>query len=353
MFHIANRIYLDYDYNFNHENEYIVASNRWSTHPITVSKSVLVSQVSSFDELLKKDYEDDVENFWAAMLARTNKVVIFLDAETLTKLQFQYWKSIFKNGVTAAALHKLHASWVESNRLSAQYQMVGNWDPTINAWSRPNVLSELPVPTLAESTAIFNSTVASDTIKSMDKKGVSIEYLLADFFYNKNTEYKNTLMQKIKLITWDNWLDELEHLKYEILSGSLDANKLDTSLNITIGNIESELAKSDLLKWTVDPMFNQDVEYIRETYDPQIFIDCYTKLAEIWQHQYDDMAELSELINGDQYETLLERDIARNYGSSYTRTRFYSKANHVFVTWCYELVRQNRTSDLAQFALRK
>lgn len=352
MFHIANKIYLEYDHKFHQQYPYIVASNRWSTHPITVSKSQLVSQVTSFDELIAEKYDNSIENFWTALLEEDRKIVVFVDPETMVKLQFQYWKSIFKDNVTAEDLHKLHASWIESNRLVGYYSLVGQWDPGTSSWTKPNALTELPLPTLEQSTAIFNSTSSSAVLEAMDKTSVSIEYLIADFFHNSATSYKSELLNRLRALTWDNWFDELEHLKYEIISGNIDAGKLDTTLNITIGNIESELAKSNLLSWTVDPSFTNNINYIRENYDPQVFVNCYIKLAEVWEHQYDDMVELSTLINTDQYEELLNRDIARNYGCSYTRTRFFSKANHVFATWCYDLKRKGLTSQLAPFSLR-
>ncbi len=352
MFHIAKKVYLEYDYKFHQQYPYIIASNRWNKHPITITKSELISQVSSFEELLEERYGNNIENFWTQLLSEDKKLIVFVDPSTMAKLQFQYWKSIFKDGVTAADLHKLHTSWIESNRLAGYYSLVGSWDTGTNAWTKANAFNELSLPTLTESTSLFAETTTSNSIKSMNKSSVSIEYLMAEFFHNNNSSHKTELLKRIKHLTWDNWLDELEHLKYEIISGNIDAGKLDTSLNITIGNIESELAKSDLLKWTVDPAFINDAEYIRENYDPQIFVNCYIKLAEVWQHEYDDMSELSRLINSDQYEELLNRDVNRNYGCSYTRTRFFEKANHVFVTWCYDLKRKGQTSQLSPFTLR-
>jgi len=352
MFHIANRVYLEYDYKFHQQYPYIVASSRWKDHPITISKSELIAQVPSFQELLSERYNNNIETFWSSLLSETRKLIVFVDPETMAKLQFQYWKSIFKDDIKAEDLHKLHASWIESNRLSSYYSLIGSWDRGTNSWSKSNAFTELAIPTLADSTKLFNETVASNTIKSMNKSSISFEYLMAEFFHNNASNYKQELLKRIEFLTWDNWLDELEHLKYEIISGNIDAGKLDTSLRMSIGNIESELAKSDLLKWTVDPAFTNDAEYIKANYDPQIFVNCYIKLAEVWQHDYDDMSQLSRLINEKQYEELLNRDVNRNYGCSYTRTRFFAKSNHVFATWCYDLKRKGQTSQLAPFVLR-
>jgi len=187
----------------------------------------------------------------------------------------------------------------------------------------------------------------------MDKSTVGIEYLLADYFADKLSPYSETLMERVKYLTWDNWLDELEHLKYELLSGTIDIGKLDPTLNITVGNVESELAKSNILSWTVDPLFNEDIDYIRQTYDHTIFNPCWTLLADQWGIPYDDMDELNAMINNDEYENLLLRDINRNYGSSYTRTRFMNKANQTLATWVYDRVREDQIKDLHKFKLKR
>jgi hypothetical protein len=82
-------------------------------------------------------------------------------------------------------------------------------------------------------------------------------------------------------------------------------------------------------------------------------MECYTKLAEVWEHQYEDMVQLSNLINADQYEALLNHDVARNFGCSYTKARFMTKCNQVFATYCYDKKRKNATSDLTPFMLRR
>jgi hypothetical protein len=354
MFHITEKIYLEYDYSINQKRPYMVASSQWGTRPMVTINDVAAPQhADSFTTLINNQYAGDRENFWRDIISREGNFVVFLDADTLTALQIQYWASIFSDSLTVADMHKLHTSWVESRHLESRVNRIGSWDNTTQTWSRPNAYTDLKFLTIAEIQTLIDENPASAVLMAMDKNKVSFEYLLADYSVDAASPYKTELMQRIKFLTWDNWLDELEHLKYEILSGAVDAGKLDPSLSITLGNIESELARSNLLKWTIDPSFGTNVDYIRSTYDPAVFMACYTKLAEVWKHQYDDMVELSNLINADQYEQLLERDVARNYGCSYTRTRFLSKSNQVFATYCYIKLRENATNDLAPFMLRR
>jgi hypothetical protein len=267
-------------------------------------------------------------------------------------LQIEYWKSIFED-LSVDDAHFLHTSYVESRRLVAYNNIIGQWDRTSNTWSRANILSEVDFIDKDSFVELYNSIERSPVLTAMDKTSIGVEYLLADYFGDNETPYKSALFDRIKFLTWDNWIDELEHLKYEILSGTIDAGKLDPTINTTVGNVEEELAKSEMLSWTVDPLFREDVDYIRSAYDPAIFVPCWAKLAEVWGHDYDDMEELNTLINADDYEALLERDIARNYGCSYTSTRFMNKANQSFATWVYECVRKGKTSDLSTFRIKR
>jgi hypothetical protein len=353
MFHIFNKVYLEYDFSFKVREEFILASERWAERPmISVDDVIAPIHAPSFEELLTSEFNDSIEEFWTSLISKTKKFVVFLDPDTLTKLQVQYWISIFEDATTAD-IHKLYTSWVESRRLNGYFDRVGSWDRNSNAWTRPNVFTDLKFLSLAEIETLIADTSPVEALKSLDMNTVSFEYLLADYLADNTSPYKAELLERIKVLTWDNWLDELEHLKYEILSGTIDAGKLDTEINVSVGNIETELAKSNLLKWTVDPAFGDDIDYIRSTYDYTIFDPCWTELAKIWGYEYGDMSELNMLINNDRYDDLLARDIARNYGCSYTKDRFMNKCNQVFATYCYDLKRKTQTGQLSGFRLRR
>jgi hypothetical protein len=206
---------------------------------------------------------------------------------------------------------------------------------------------------LDEIRVLYDRNPPSKVLSAINPNKISFEYLLMDYFARgKKSKYRPEFVRRLKAMTWDNWIDELEHLKYEILSGTLDAGKLDPEIDVSVGNIEDALAKSSFLSWTVDPFFKEDPDYIRQTYDHRIFVPCWQRLADAWDLGYDDMEELNELINQDAYEELLMRDIDRGYGSSYTRTRFMDKANQVLSTWCYEMVRTGDIAALTPFKLR-
>ena len=354
MFHLFNKVYLEYDFKFEQTYPYIVASERWTTHPMIVTKSEAKFLAPSFEELLTKNFNSDMEKFWEYLYKHDEKLIIYVDVNTFNKLIITYWKSIFDKIPLNGDLHFLHKTYIESVRLMNYYGVIGQWDISQTKSVRSNIFNEINFLDQVHIDTISNGVKISNFLRNeVSKRKISFEYLLMDYFADKATPYKDELLDRVKFLTWDNWLDELEHLKYEILSGNIDAKKIDPTINTKVGNVEEELKKSDILKWTVDPQFGKDANYIRINYDYKIFDQCWTKWADAWGVPYDDMDELNEMINTDQYENLLMRDINRGFGSSYTRTRFMTKANQVLTTWAYDLIRNNQTGELSKFKLKR
>jgi hypothetical protein len=95
MFHITNKVYLQYDYAFSNKTEYLVASSTWGSRALVNTDLSAPETAESFDNLITNTYGGDRENFWTALLSKENKFVAYLDPETLTALQVQYWRSIF------------------------------------------------------------------------------------------------------------------------------------------------------------------------------------------------------------------------------------------------------------------
>jgi len=345
MFHIFKKVYLEYDYKFEHKGDFITASSRLNEYPMQVSSNEVLGQYRSFESMLDEKFESSVESFWAYLYGYqgNSKLVVFVSPDIMTQLQVQYWKHIFSDSIDAASVFKLHTSWVETVRLYSYMESYRN----------KNLLEQAEFKNEYEISQLFNNVEDSVTLLAIDKSTVSFEYLLADYMANNRSKYKTELFKKIEFLTWDNWVDELEHLKYEILSGNIDAEKLDPTIKTPLGGVEGGLKKSKFLSWTVDPRFKEGTEYIRATYPYTTFDPCWVKLAEVWSHEYDDMSEVNYMINHDDYPGLLLRDIARNYGCSYTRTRFMDKCNQVFATYCYDRHRKGSTKDLSKFILRK
>ena len=353
MFHVFGKTYFEYDFKFSHKYPFTAASSRWAEHPLLVSNQEIHFEAPSFETMLEDEYGGDIEAFWKVVLSHKEKYVYYLTPDRIAELQIQYWRSVLEVDPSVETIHFLHTTWVESTRLNAYNHATNSWSVGGTERVLHGVLSEVHFKTLEEIRELYERNPPSKVVSDINLNKISFEYLLMDYFARgKQSKFKPEFVRRLKAMTWDNWIDELEHLKYEILSGTLDAGKLDPDIDVSVGNIEEALAKSSFLAWTVDPFFKEDPDYIRQTYDHRIFVPCWQRLADAWDLGYDDMEELNELINHDAYEELLMRDIDRGYGSSYTRTRFMDKANQVLSTWCYEMVRTGDLDALVPFKLR-
>jgi len=345
MFHLFNSVYLQFDFNFEPAGkDFILASDIFGNKPMTtVQNNEVYESQPSFEDLIKYSFTGE-EDFWTNLIARNKKVVVYVNPSQLYKLQTKYLKSIFKHA-SVQDLHKIHVSFIESTRLRSYYV-----DCTGRDLRKHKILTSINPLSLEEFQELYNSTEVSKVLQSLDKTKLSFEYLLADYVYNKNSKYKSTLLAKSEVIIWDNWFNELEYLRYEILFGSLDLNKLDPNIQLGIGTIEHTLTQSESLKWTVDADFAYNREYIKTNYDYKTFSSLWDTVYSLYGVS-EDMSETNELIFKGMYEELLTRDINRGFGCTYTGEMFKEKANHVFATYCYNIARTNDTSALASYRL--
>lgn len=345
MFHLFNSVYIDFDFRFEPMGkDFILASDIFGNMPmVIVQNNEAYKSRPSFEDLIKQSFSGDKETLWKDLIARSKKVVLYVKPEKLYELQIEFFKSVFKYA-ECKDLYKMHVSFIESIRLQSHYELR---DKDFRKQTILNTIHPLQYSQFEE---IYNNTEISKTLQRIDKTTLSFEYLLADYIYNSSTKYKHALLSKIEVMTWDNWLDELEQLKYEIIFGSLDLNRLDANLNFEIGNIEEQLSNSDTLKWVVDRNFTHNRKYIKSTYNYKMFDPLWKDIYEIYAGQ-EKMDDLNELINTDQYEEILWRDINRGFGCIFTGEMFKTKSNQVFATYCYKVARSENKDELAPFRL--
>jgi hypothetical protein len=345
MFHLFNSVYLQFDFNFEPAGkDFILASDIFGNKPMTtVQNNEVYKSQPSFEDLIKYSFTGE-EDFWANLIARNKKVVVYVNPSQLYKLQIKYLKSIFQHA-SVHDLYKIHVSFIESIRLNSFVEDYRGRDIR-----KHKILTSINPLSLQEFQELYNLIEVSKVLQNLDKTKLSFEYLLADYVYNKNSKYKSALLAKSEIIIWDNWFNELETLRCEILFGSLDLNKLDPNIELGIGTIEDALARSELLKWTVDADFAYNREYIKTNYDYKTFSSLWDTVYSLYGVS-EDMSETNELIFKSMYEELLTRDINRGFGCTYTGETFNEKSNQVFATYCYNIARTNDTSALASYRL--
>jgi hypothetical protein len=347
MFHLFKRAYLEFDYKMDSLGyDFLVATSYFGNFPMTAYAEKCLKPTSpSFEELLESSFENDIEKFWEFMYSSDNKIICYTRTDTIEKLMIQFFKSIFKHA-NSSDIFLLYQTMVESARVRSYIQ-------TTAPDGRNKFLRDtFKLKTYEEFVELYNEQPISNFLRNdINKKDISFEFLLPDYFYNGTSSlFKDEILKRVKLISIDLWKDELEQLRLETIFGFLDMDRIDNNMNMQIGNIEIELNESELLKWMVDENFSADPSYIKRNYDYLKLVDQWDKMYDIWETK-EDMKEVNDLIMAENWEALLERDINRNFGCLFTFELFREKSNQVFSSYCYRKKRNNLVSDLAPFRI--
>ena len=346
-------MYLEYDYAFNNKRPYLVASSEWGSRNFVNIDLSAPQSALTFDELLTNEYNGSREDFWTAMVGKTDKFTAFVDPDTLTALQVQYWRSIFNNP-SVADIHQLHNAWIDTEKLRNTFQTVGSYDSDTRTWNRANADNSLSYKTLDEITAIYNDNAPSATLQNLDMNTVSFEYLLADYYNDSSSPYAAKFLERTGYIAWDNWLDEINHLRYELVSLGLDIDAIDTGLTTAAGSVISQIESSTALSWILDPRY-EDLDYFKENYDHTKAMNAYETYATVlgieWETNH--LNTLSNSIVAGNWTTVLTNDINKGGGSMFVKERFAGKMNSVFVSWVYKMVRAETTANLSGYQLKR
>lgn len=353
MFHIANKVYLEYDYAFNNKRPYLVASSTWGDRNfINIDLSAPQSALT-FDELLTANYNGSREDFWTEMVEKTDKFVAFIDPNMLVELQVQYWRSIFDN-ISVTDIHRLHNAWVDTEKLRNSFQPIGDYDANTSEWNRANAINSLDYKTLEQITTIYNNNAPSAVLQGLDKNNVGFEYLLADYYNDNTSPYAANFIERVGYIAWDNWLDEIDHLRYELISLGLDIDAIDTDLTSEPGSLISQINSSNALSWILDDRL-EDLDYFKANYDHDKAMAALQDLADAQGFDWESnvLTPISTNLVAEDYATLLSNDIAKGAGSMFVKERFIGKMNTVFVSWVYKMVRAETTANLSGYQLKR
>jgi hypothetical protein len=349
MFHLFKRAYLEFDYKFDSIGyKMLMATDLYNLFPMPTDICILPS-VGTFDELLANNFENDVEQFWQYMYEADHKLIAYLKTDVTERLLIQYAKSIFQYA-SEQDVYLLYKSMVESVRVRSYIQV--NAPDTRHQMVRDT----FKMKSFEEFKVIYDAQPVSNFLRNViNKQDVSFEYLLPDYLYHgEESLCKEEILDRVRIISIDNWRDELEQLRLETMFGFLDMGVIDPDSNFEIGNVEDQLKNSSTLNWMVDENFSAEPSYITSNYDYNNLVNQWHSLERIWVPDHtgnEDMFEVNQMLMAEDWEGLLHRDINRNFGCLYTFELFREKSNQIFSTYCYRKKRQNLTADLAPFRL--
>lgn len=327
MFHILGKCYLD----------------------LKSSRVASINKQIDFSELNFKPNDEALWRFFQTSSQLGETLVVYVEPEDLLKLQLTLWKNIFPHS-DLDSLYQLHKIYIEDYHLRSFLS-----SDKLNTTVRTGYL-QVKKMMKSEFEHLYSDIEGISVIKSYDKKHLSFEYQLAEYFYNNQTVLKSCVLDKIKKFTWGNWLAELEVLKGDILNGILDINKLlPDQAHIDVQKTDmlfAQFAANPYLNWALDPQLtSNNYDYIEQTYSKDIFHTLYSRFYNLWQVNGEDMSELIDLIYGHRYEELLTRDVKRGFGSVYSAGRFRHIINQIFVSWLYAKKRDEALNSIAPYRL--
>ena len=362
MYHLFNRIYLDHEKRYHTNHDFTLVYEKEGAHPISRQSSFPFPAVPSFRSYLKEKFNGSEEDFWKDLIMKpsTKKYFLFVDSNLLLNLKLQFWKSIFEN-LEAENAYKLYKfDCMDSTLKRFMYRnRVGSFYDSSN---EERIDYE-------EFKSRFEKTVTIKCLSEMDKSEVSFEYLLGDYFFNKNSQYSFAFRSKLKDLSWKIWFNDMEILKSELINSFYDINRVVPSFQFSLddfSNLENMIIGHPQLKWMLDPEFHdENIDYVKNNYDPDLFIQLAKSFRDLWdlkilsndpeilsKVQIQDKILPTEKLFKEQYFELLEENVEKNMGCLFVDEYLRDKANQILPSFIYEKIRNGSTEEL-QFLMLK
>jgi hypothetical protein len=362
MFHLFQRIYLDHDSHVHSRSAMMVLSSKEKPHPISTIAGRSLGSVAAFDQVLKEDFQDSLEVFWKFVISRdpTRDFVLFVDDELYFQFQIQYWRSILAEP-SPGTLYELY------NVYRTDYEL--KIPTAVDRGENPSGTYRNLYPRLTQ--AEFEARIAhigsSSVLRQANLAEVSIEYLLADFFSDPRSDYREGLKKKVLQMAWRNWFNDIEELRSEVLAGASNLDQLypDLAPVLRSGGDPMAILKSDeRFAWLHDERFSRrDRHEIRLNYPADYFptiqalVDricrIRVRLKGLETEDVDTFNQASEtrLLYADDFEGIIRQDVERCFGSFFLKGRRYADINHFLIGTLYRMVRAGRVEELRRLRL--
>lgn len=334
MFRPFNNILLELDLCYHQGSNGIVISDRWEG---------IGSIVGDLEVLLREDRlvaTPSLYELWERNGVVSGPTTYFVSPNQLIDFQIVFWKVLFGDALDAMTGYFLHQTEIESERLYAY--------TTPEKGSR--LLEDLVPLSLEDFVSKFHD-LSVEKSSFLDPATLPFEYLLPSYLLGPSQSVKEALLEKVAVITWENWLDEIRQLRYEAIIGAIDGDRLDGTMSPNVGSLERDLQQSEKCGWLVDPQVGWSRDYLEQHYHLPDFSVFWQDLYTVLNGEADDMLELGELIHTGKFETLLQRDIERGYGCTYTSKQYAAASNFVFSSWLYRQYREGNLGALTPFKL--
>lgn len=363
MFHLFNRIYLEHEKRYHTKHDFLLVYEKEGQHPIARTSTFPFPPVPSFETHLNEKFEGSVEKFWIDLVTKPKekKFFLFVDTVLFLKLKLQFWKSIFEELSVEDAYKLYKFDYLDSTLKRFMYRnQVGSFYND----------EETPLIPLIEFAQDYETVTVIECLANMHKGAVSFEYVLGDFFFDKNSLYALSFRTKLKNLSWKIWFNDMEILKSELINSFYDIHRVVPEFRFSIDEVESveaNIKAQPKLKWILDPEFHdENIDYVRDNYDPKIFIELAKSFREFWDLKIisddpnilqkveiqDKILPTSKIFN-DQYFELLDENIEKNMGCLFVDEYLRDKANQLLPSFIYEKIRNGLTDELKFLQLRR
>lgn len=364
MFHLTGRIYLEHEKWYNSKHDHVVLYENESNHPAARSVNFEFAKIPGFQTVLNEKHEGSEQQFWINILnhARNKKFVLFVDSSLYLKFQTQYWKSIFED-LSVENAYRLHKLFHVDKKLKKFLH-------TDRADAVAYDIDDNPFLNFEDFAKIYNEAPLIDAFVNLNKGDISFEYLLGNYFFDKNSPYAAAFKTKLKKLCWKIWFNDMEILRSELINSFYDIKRVITGINFNIEDIQSVdrvLTLEPSLRWMLDPDFHEgNIDYVRDNYNPELLINLAESFRESWDLKFltDDPEIIKKVkiqdhilptkkIFEEKYLELLEENIQKNFGCRFVDEFLRNKANQVLPCLIYDKVRNNETEQLAFLKLRR
>ena len=363
MFHLFNKIYLEDEKFFITKHSFEVVSKVAMPHPLSRQMGQSFGEVLAFEEYLGKEFSGSADLFWKMLIEKDSKktFVVYAETELFKELQIAYWKNIFPDA-GPADVFRIYQHYCLDDYLKKHLRS----DPGDAVFDYSGLESE--TLGLKEFSKLFVEAVPLPSLQEMDKRALSFEYLMADYFHNPSSRYAPAFLEKVETLAWKAWFNDMEIMKSEISNSFYDIHKLFPDLKLDINDISAvkNFLKKDIrIRWMTDPNFRYDnIPYVTAVYKKEIFTDLAAAMHLNWGVQLknktpeekqellveDHILQIEHLFSAN-YFGILENNIKKGFGCIFVNDELRNKSNQIFPCYLYDAHRNGRTAELKGYRL--
>lgn len=381
MFHLFNKVYLDFDFNLQMGN-YIVVSEAYRDVPIvTAALDETCISAASYNALLEEQFDNNEETLWGFLQAipADKQFFIYASEQDYPIFVSRFLRALFPNITTPDMYIIYRLSILKCSMINSQMGYIDDHNSDV-----AHCYHCLEPITEQEFINRFDGMESNVSLELSTKYNVSTEFLLPSYLYGEPTEFDNVLKGRFikflwKLIVWD-----IEELKREILNGFFNLDQIYPelaeigTLDFNTTTIEDVVERVPDLKFLTDRECGpHNIPHIQENYDVEKIYQIYYRYLEVIGRTESKLYPFPNHIAGpirlpykeldlrvnlsiddffaeneDAIRGLIEADIDTKFGSQiFARQQYREKMNPLIISYMYSLKQNDDQVTLARFKL--